>query len=328
MTMKKLYAVLVLVMLFYSSFAQDSLKVLFLVSEIPHTEGQNDQIMEDILTDAGFDVTKEVAAASNPHEGHDIVMISETCGSRDEVWAQFKDTPIPLVTFKVHALKEEALQWLDGPGVTNTDYGNSNDSVITVVEPSHPILTGLTGSTIQVADNAGSAPDNSNVCWCVMPKTSGQTVIARQGTTDITHLALIAFEEGTTLGPTTLTSKAVIIGFHNEMVDELNEAGKTIIINSCYWAADKEIVNVSDKLRVQTSIYPNPSSGELKLQFSKTIPDISVRVLSLDGKEVYSKQLYNTHSELIDLSELNAGMYFILMEGSDLSHTEKLILSK
>lgn len=322
--MKKFFTFLLLAVLVCGSFAQSPLKVLFLVYQIPYGDN-HDEPMETILNDLGYDLTIEVATATSPTTGYDLVVISESCGSRDPVYANYKTAPLPLFVFKVHALKDVALNWLDGPGVTNTDYGNTYDSVLTVSKASHPILTGLTGKEIQIADNVQTGLQE-NILWCKMPPTSGQTTVATCGTTDKTLQSLLAFEKNATLGPTTIDNRAVIIGFHQTLYEYLNDNGKTIISNACNWAAGREIVNVSNNLAVQTSIFPNPSSGSVNLQFSQSLSDISVKVLSIVGKEVFSKQLLNTRFAELDLSELNSGMYFISIEGPDLSHTEKLII--
>ncbi|MBI3133477.1 MAG: T9SS type A sorting domain-containing protein [Bacteroidetes bacterium] len=61
-------------------------------------------------------------------------------------------------------------------------------------------------------------------------------------------------------------------------------------------------------------IYPNPATTEIQIQ-NITEPIQSIRIFSLDGREIYS--IFKPGSETIPVSFLEAGTYFIFVETMD-----------
>jgi photosystem II stability/assembly factor-like uncharacterized protein len=76
-------------------------------------------------------------------------------------------------------------------------------------------------------------------------------------------------------------------------------------------------------------IYPNPSKGNLSIQnVSQNLTNGRIRIIDVRGKEVFSKRLENHTMWNYDLSDLNNGMYIVLIETREYSLTEKLIVDK
>jgi len=76
-------------------------------------------------------------------------------------------------------------------------------------------------------------------------------------------------------------------------------------------------------------IYPNPSKGNLSIQnVSQNLTNGRIRIIDVRGKEVFSKRLENHTMWNCDLSDLNNGMYIVLIETREYSLTEKLIVDK
>ena len=77
------------------------------------------------------------------------------------------------------------------------------------------------------------------------------------------------------------------------------------------------------------SIYPNPTNGKFSIQSSVQDAVTTVRVLTIEGKQVKSFY-FNTKEELMnhdfDLSDLTSGIYFISMKNKYGLGTKKLIL--
>jgi hypothetical protein len=80
------------------------------------------------------------------------------------------------------------------------------------------------------------------------------------------------------------------------------------------------VANVPDA--AQFSIYPNPSTGKVFINWAKTPADYNVTVTDIAGNVVYKA---SNKSEL-NLAQLQSGMYFIKVSASDMNVTEKLIM--
>lgn len=63
-------------------------------------------------------------------------------------------------------------------------------------------------------------------------------------------------------------------------------------------------------LELEFSVYPNPANDELQLLVSNGTAE-SVRIIALDGKVVFSKELVNGNQETINTALLKAGSYIL-----------------
>ncbi|PLW93934.1 MAG: hypothetical protein C0592_04575, partial [Marinilabiliales bacterium] len=80
--------------------------------------------------------------------------------------------------------------------------------------------------------------------------------------------------------------------------------------------------SVADETVVQPNVYPNPSTGIFTLELEL---DADIRVLSVDGKCVYSASLVAGTHEL-DLNALQSGVYLLEVFSDFESSTTKLII--
>lgn len=328
--MKKLFTILFLTLLVSALYAQPPINCMFLVDEEIPTEGDkaNNQFVLDQLEGFGFDVTVVVISALSPTTGYDLCVVSESIASGNGNWPRYSTAPMPMMNSKVFSIKETALGWVDNE-LRGTSYDNAADTIITIKNDNHEIFTGFSGDKIQVGDNVGTQVDN--VCWVNIPATTGLEVLGIAGDNENFH-ALVAMEAGTSLNATTpvvLANKAVILGMHLVFYDEVNANGWKLFRNACYWAAGRDVPNdpsaVADNFEVKTSVYPNPSTGEVNMKLSQRVNDLTVNIFSIDGKVVFSENLSNTDNATFDLSMLNSGIYYIKTTG-DLSSTDKLII--
>lgn len=76
-------------------------------------------------------------------------------------------------------------------------------------------------------------------------------------------------------------------------------------------------------------IYPNPSRGNLKIQnISQNLTDGSIRIIDVQGREVFSKRFENKTMWNYELNDLNDGMYIVFIETKEYLTTEKLIVGR
>lgn len=330
MTMKKLFTLFAMTMLVCITYAQPPIKCLFLVDALPFASGddKNNQILNDKLEEYGFSVTPEAISATSATEGYDIIVISEAITSDNSHWHRYQTAPTPIVMTKVWSIKDGALSWIDN-ALSETNFGNLPDTAIVVQDPKHDILTGFSDEdTIKIGDNVGTS--DANVCFTKIPAAAGLKVVATCQSDD-TKQAITAMDPGTVLNGISLVKRACIVPWHQVFWDEVNDDGWKILENACYWAAGRkppvDETFVVDNSMVEASIYPNPSSGFINLRFAQSVADLSVNVMSIDGKVLYSTKLSDTQSEVLDLSFLNSGIYFIRCDG-DFSFTKKISLYK
>jgi predicted small metal-binding protein len=83
-------------------------------------------------------------------------------------------------------------------------------------------------------------------------------------------------------------------------------------------------LTVSDVSLDEISIYPNPVNDILKIGNSRPFEIIDVKIYSIHGKLVLATQLQK-ESNLLDLSSLNNGTYFIQIETEIGQLTKKII---
>jgi hypothetical protein len=79
----------------------------------------------------------------------------------------------------------------------------------------------------------------------------------------------------------------------------------------------------------QILLFPNPCDGILTIQFSKEIPEnASLQVFNMLGNIVYKEALNDRQSRQIDLSRLAQGMYYIRIENTEHSFSEKIVIQR
>lgn len=76
-------------------------------------------------------------------------------------------------------------------------------------------------------------------------------------------------------------------------------------------------------------LYPTPVTDILHLEFSNiTNLPLNVKIYDLNGRLVYSQNLQIKNSNLIiDVNELNAAMYLIILKGTNLNYHSKLLVN-
>ena len=75
----------------------------------------------------------------------------------------------------------------------------------------------------------------------------------------------------------------------------------------------------TNNLEEDLDIYPNPSNGEINIQFNFSKRNISnITIINSFGQKVFSEDIdNNTKSSKVDVSKWSKGMYFIMVTSSD-----------
>jgi hypothetical protein len=73
-------------------------------------------------------------------------------------------------------------------------------------------------------------------------------------------------------------------------------------------------------------ISPNPSNGLFTINSNQYAGKVSIQVVDLNGREVYStkNELFNSE-KTIDLKAVESGIYVLRISGEDLNYSQKII---
>lgn len=122
--------------------------------------------------------------------------------------------------------------------------------------------------------------------------------------------------------PITIPDGAFFVNFRSDI---LNTAAGF----KAYWTTGNVGVGDVEGLRSLT-ISPNPATNYVTIKaFSDRNQDLKVTISDLSGKELITNQIYNAFGDIdqiIDVSRLSSGMYFVTISGNNQKVTEKLIV--
>ncbi|MDD4991524.1 MAG: T9SS type A sorting domain-containing protein [Paludibacter sp.] len=104
-------------------------------------------------------------------------------------------------------------------------------------------------------------------------------------------------------------------------------AGSTLNTKS-YWNTLSAVADQKANASSLT-VYPNPASDELiiNLPFEKKSA-VSIKIVDVTGREVYSKEAVSVEKENINVSNLSNGIYLVVAKQGDVKLTQKLLIRK
>ncbi|MGB3342990.1 MAG: T9SS type A sorting domain-containing protein [Aequorivita sp.] len=73
------------------------------------------------------------------------------------------------------------------------------------------------------------------------------------------------------------------------------------------------------------SVYPNPTSGDLNLQFNKIYKEVNTVISDLSGKTVLTTSTKNTSQLTLDISTLSKGIYILNVIADERFSVEKIV---
>ena len=92
--------------------------------------------------------------------------------------------------------------------------------------------------------------------------------------------------------------------------------------------AECENLGVNDtNLDNKFIIYPNPSNGNINIKPLLDFGDAKVSIYDINGRKVYNTDINLQNTVSINAQSLSSGMYIMQIDGSDYSHTAKLIIN-
>jgi len=85
------------------------------------------------------------------------------------------------------------------------------------------------------------------------------------------------------------------------------------------------IANIIDISSNELSIYPNPVKNFLNIEFNE-VNNYDITVFDVNGKIVINSNLINSNLATINVNDLNAGIYFVLIKSDKLNISQKIIV--
>jgi hypothetical protein len=184
----------------------------------------------------------------------------------------------------------------------------SNALAITSTAPSITLSYNYTPTT-NVCINKDVSFTNTSA------NTSGWDFSWKDGSTEISTDAASFTHQFTTAG-----TKSVSLNATTTTGCVATPISKNIVVKTC--------VGIEENLSEQIKIYPNPSKdGRFTISSTTTNP-LNVNITDILGKTVYSQNLGTISKQVINLGNVQNGVYFIEINNGSSTTIQKLIMDK
>lgn len=88
------------------------------------------------------------------------------------------------------------------------------------------------------------------------------------------------------------------------------------------------VLNLKDNSFEDFSMYPNPASDKITLQFAATLENVSISIYDLQGKKIVNSKVSPRGNAIVfDVSKIQPGMYFVKIVSGNQSAVRKLIVN-
>ncbi|MDG1823941.1 MAG: T9SS type A sorting domain-containing protein [Flavobacteriaceae bacterium] len=185
---------------------------------------------------------------------------------------------------------------------TNLDGNHPNDATSSLVSPCFD-LSGLGSGTIRfyLAYELETSYDYLNFQYSTDSGLNWSTIDSYNGFDS-------ELKEYTYSVNQSMLSENVIFRFHLIADAYVNEEGA--IIDD--FIIDGVSLHTENDIDLDIAIYPNPTTGRFIIDTKGLYQLESVKIYSIDGKQVYDKNFFIEHSKKgIDLSNITKGLYFV-----------------
>ncbi|MDO6596481.1 T9SS type A sorting domain-containing protein [Oceanihabitans sp. 2_MG-2023] len=76
------------------------------------------------------------------------------------------------------------------------------------------------------------------------------------------------------------------------------------------------------------SIFPNPSNGNINIKVAQNYGKAIATIYDMNGRNVFSSEISLSQQSTINANHLATGMYILKIQGTNFSHSEKLVIKK
>ncbi|RYD57427.1 MAG: T9SS type A sorting domain-containing protein [Sphingobacteriales bacterium] len=220
-----------------------------------------------------------------------------------------------------------SLSWSSATTINHTGGMSQwhNISMLTGTVTSGP---GFVGGSISAGANKGTGSGMPGIDVYLKDATNGKVV--KYATTDANgDYSFSSVPEGT------YTIQPELLGYMStSSVPFQISSTKTKVENMWFLVSNSKktikpvpasVMNVAEG--VAFTIYPNPAKNKTAIQWnSNSTADAAIIVTDIAGKTVYNNTVKAQGETVIDLSQLNKGLYFINVSSANTQQTQKLVV--
>lgn len=327
--MKKIYAVLLVVLFVGAAFAQDK-KVLVVSSTLPADDAIVQKILDKVNAMDGIQAMHmAVADYTNLADftPYDMVVETEMGGSTAMVGSSNAGWPVPVVSLKTFALNRganpilstrNAENFYNTPNPAGTEFTPGMDKL--VVTDKSSIFCGYNVGdvvTFTTGFNPTIAPLIGQVCGFDL--TIGANPLLPAGNAKaVANSKLLADENQVfksflwTIEENTFTKRIVEWGVGHGLLELATDDFYKVLGNCVKWALKMPIcgmTSVDNTLLPKFSIHPNPATDAIHFSNAGNISNISI--IDMTGKTVITGQFRNEQEIRVNMSGLSKGLYMV-----------------
>lgn len=134
-------------------------------------------------------------------------------------------------------------------------------------------------------------------------------------TSDKSHLAIVGtFTTSSKFGTLTLPSVGTLGAYLSGFIS-INTGNPT-----------SGLLN-NTNLKMQTNAYPNPASQQINITIENQVATLSCSLYDLQGREIISASSQNTSSIIMDVAQINSGVYYLKTTANGKGATNKIIIT-
>ncbi|RYD57426.1 MAG: T9SS type A sorting domain-containing protein [Sphingobacteriales bacterium] len=219
-----------------------------------------------------------------------------------------------------------SLSWSSATVINH--YGGVTTSNISMLTGTVTGGPGFVGGSISMGANKGTGSGAQGIEVFLIDMASGK--VAKYATTDANgDYSFSGVPEGT------YTIQPELLGYAaTSSVPFQISSTKTKVENMWFLVSNNKktikpvpasVMNVAEG--VAFIIYPNPAKNKTAIQWnSNSTTDAAIIITDIAGKTVYNNTVKAQGETVIDLSQLNKGLYFINVSSANTQQTQKLVV--
>ncbi|MGB4414492.1 MAG: T9SS type A sorting domain-containing protein, partial [Paludibacter sp.] len=126
----------------------------------------------------------------------------------------------------------------------------------------------------------------------------------------------------------TANTELGVVDPFNLAAPKFNLTAGSVLNTKSYWDNTSGISESKASVG-SLALYPNPAQSEVTVIMPFELNSaVSIQIMDVTGREVYSKQSISMEKENINISNLSNGVYIVVAKQADVKLTQKLFVSK
>ena len=85
------------------------------------------------------------------------------------------------------------------------------------------------------------------------------------------------------------------------------------------------LLGIDDSDQISFSMAPNPASSRLRVALPSTMNNGSIEIYDMLSRKIFTTEMMNTHTSIIDVSSWNSGIYLVKVSNGASSQTKRFV---